>query len=1461
MRRRINKSFSIPRPDTGPSWKRQVDAPFAASSQSQSYSNNPIDERLIEGAQCPSFLSKPYRQESQQYRRSTQLPPHHEEEYGAENEIQLDAFDLELLAQTGGPGRGLQGSLNGGFAATSQYQPRWLEPSTQVSRFFNDSQVTPRRSMASSSSDVDTRDASSPLARLQTGRVNGGFREHNGEASRITQKFQPSFREEKPYADLAPRHDPSTPFQNIPVSIRGIVLLSVRELPDNYRSLFHFPVFNAVQSKCFPTIYRTDDNIVLAAPTGSGKTVIMELAICRLLNTLKDEQFKVVYQAPTKSLCSERFRDWNRKFHSLGLQCAELTGDTEHSQQLRNVQNSQIIITTPEKWDSMTRKWKDHVRLMQLVKLFLIDEVHTLKEARGATLEAVVSRMKSIGSNVRFVALSATIPNSEDIATWLGRNVMSQHAPAHREHFGEEFRPVKLQKFVYGYQSNGNDFAFDKLCNSKLSDVIGQHSARKPIMIFCCTRNSAVTTAKELARLWSMSNAPARLWKGLNRPVPVNNSDLKTTTNAGVAFHHAGLDPTDRHHIENGFIEGKISIICCTSTLAVGVNLPCHLVIIKNTVGWQDGRCQEYSDLEVMQMLGRAGRPQFDDSATAVILTRRERVNHYEKLVSGSESLESCLHLNLIDHLNAEIGLGNVTSIESAVRWLAGTFLFVRLRRNPTHYKLKEGANQDDEDEMLRQICEKDVKLLQDCKLVTSEGLKATPFGDAMARYYVRFETMKTFLTLKAQSDVAQILSVISQAEEFRDVRLKAGEKSLYKEINRSRDIVYPINVDIAQPAHKISLLIQSELSAVDLPSSEQFQKHKFSLQQDRNFVFAHVSRLIRCIIDCQVHLQDSLTVRNALELARSLAAKVWDNSPHQMKQIEQIGVVAVRKLAAAGIDSIEVLEDTEPHRIDMTLSKNPPFGMKLKSRLLEFPKLRVSVKMDRKDIKSGRSVKVPFKAEIAFMNEKCPTFFQRRPVYVCFLAETSDGRLIDFRRISATKLQKSDEISLIAEMKSQEDCIICHVMCDEIAGTSRSATLKPDISRSFFPKQPARRISQGARTDEDGLPCDASRTKPSSKTKVERFDSGDFLFGDFLDADISNDWDDNGTIPTLPELSKETTKWKKMPTANMPKEDVVSKKAKNNSGIDIEPARLENGQWECGHKCKDKTSCKHLCCREGLAHPPKISRKKSDGLQQEVTRPSQLTLSASISKRDSKPTCVTSNKYKDGQGFLSSTQTQSHHLPGSAETSLDPISLTPDTSDYGYESFDDFPSPSALLAGHGLSPKPRKHEKVLVNEDVAKFSYDWIDGDDISSPVLSPLTKPFVNVKSNSFTKSSYVDLVSPEPQEKTPKELSMPPEPGRKRKSSMTDKSRVPGDNKKRVKSHMHGIKLTQSCDKALPTSVHNGSGATARSEETKDKEIVTPTKLAISAVSSTSSVLPDWDDIDPALLNEFKDIVDFF
>lgn len=532
--------------------------------------------------------------------------------------------------------------------------------------------------------------------------------------------------------------------------IHGIPLVSLRQaLPDKFRAIFPYELFNAVQSKCFKVVYGTNDNVVVAAPTGSGKTAILELAICKLALDRGNENFKIIYQAPTKALCSEKAREWEKKFSHMNLKCAELTGDTSQSE-MRRVGDASIIVTTPEKWDSITRKWQDHRRLLQMVELFLIDEVHILKDARGATLEAVVSRMKTIGANVRFIALSATVPNSDDIARWLGRNHTTQQLPAHREAFGEEFRPVKLQKFVYGFECNGNDFIFDRFLDQKLPGLLSRHAQKKPILIFCFTRKSCESTAALLADYASGRPNDESLWPVPSQRIPVLSRDLQEIVNFGVAFHHAGLDVQDRNAVEQNFLRGQLGVICCTSTLAVGINLPCHTVVLKGTVGFTDERLEEYSDLEVMQMLGRAGRPQFDDSATAIILTRSSSKQRYERMVSGQQILESTLHLNLIEHLNSEICLGTVNDIASAKTWLNGTFLSVRLRRNPDYYQLTGGTTSPYQiDERLEEICERDIKQLQEAGLVTdSATFRCTEYGRAMSKYMVEFHTMKLLLRI-----------------------------------------------------------------------------------------------------------------------------------------------------------------------------------------------------------------------------------------------------------------------------------------------------------------------------------------------------------------------------------------------------------------------------------------------------------------------------------------------------------------------------------------------------------------------------------------------------------------------------------------------------------------------------------------------------------------------------------------
>ncbi len=540
----------------------------------------------------------------------------------------------------------------------------------------------------------------------------------------------------------------------------GSHLLKPHEcLPAKFRPVFPHDTFNEVQSKCFAAAYESNDNLVVSAPTGSGKTVIMELAICRLAFARQNQNFKVVYQAPTKALCSERARDWERKFGPLGMGVAELTGDTSMTD-MRRVRSASIILTTPEKWDSITRRWRDHGRLVDLVELFLVDEVHILKDERGSTLEVVVSRMKSIGASVRFVALSATVPNPDDVAKWLGRDHTNQQLPARREAFGEEHRPVKLEKFVYGY-SYHNVHALDGLLDPKLPGLIGNDGDKVPALVFCSMRKSCETAAKSLGDAWMRAAGHAKPWRAPSQKIRVINTALQAVVDMGVAFHHAGLEAQDRHAVEKGFLDRELSAICCTSTLAVGVNLPCRTVILKGTATYQNGEFMEYSDLEVMQMLGRAGRPQFDTRAIAIILTRKESCEKYDKMASGQEILESTLHLNLIEHLNSEIVLRAIIDLPSAKRWISDTFLSVRLRRNPGHYKLTEPSPDAQHiDNSLEQICERNIKLLQEAGLVTKgETFAATEHGHAMSSHMVKFDTMKMILKLPRAGHKRQLVS------------------------------------------------------------------------------------------------------------------------------------------------------------------------------------------------------------------------------------------------------------------------------------------------------------------------------------------------------------------------------------------------------------------------------------------------------------------------------------------------------------------------------------------------------------------------------------------------------------------------------------------------------------------------------------------------------------------------------
>ena len=166
--------------------------------------------------------------------------------------------------------------------------------------------------------------------------------------------------------------------------------------------------------------------------------------------------------------------------------------------------------------------------------------------------------------------------------------------------------------------------------------------------------------------------------------------NLKSLILRGCAYHHAGLSTADREVVENLFLTGHCKILTSTSTLAMGVNLPAHLVVIKGTKVYRGDRGTvdiETSDL--LQMMGRAGRPGFDTSGVAVIMTDEASVTKYENLsTKGLDVIESQIGSRLTETINTEVSQKVIGDVSQAIGWLKSTFFYIRVKKNPTFYKM-----------------------------------------------------------------------------------------------------------------------------------------------------------------------------------------------------------------------------------------------------------------------------------------------------------------------------------------------------------------------------------------------------------------------------------------------------------------------------------------------------------------------------------------------------------------------------------------------------------------------------------------------------------------------------------------------------------------------------------------------------------------------------------------------------
>ncbi len=311
------------------------------------------------------------------------------------------------------------------------------------------------------------------------------------------------------------------------------------------------------------------ENLVLATPTASGKTLVAIFATAKHL----ENNGKVLYLTPLRALAAEKYNEFKKYFGNKASIIATY-GDYDSSDPW--LSKYDIIITTNEKADSLLRHGANWIRNISLI---VIDEIHLLGDSeRGPTLEMTVTKILETVPNAQILSLSATINNAEEIANWLKSKLININ-----------WRPVPLKEGVY-YNENiefsDGDIKeihfkdFDPVINIALETIIKKGQA----LIFTTTRRKAEKIAEKAAKALSKINSKLSLKEEILQQYAEKILEiggkaayaekLAFVIKRGAAYHHAGLSHPYRTIIEEAFRKKYIKILAATPTLCLHPDTP-----------------------------------------------------------------------------------------------------------------------------------------------------------------------------------------------------------------------------------------------------------------------------------------------------------------------------------------------------------------------------------------------------------------------------------------------------------------------------------------------------------------------------------------------------------------------------------------------------------------------------------------------------------------------------------------------------------------------------------------------------------------------------------------------------------------------------------------------------------------------------------------------------------------------
>jgi helicase len=408
-----------------------------------------------------------------------------------------------------------------------------------------------------------------------------------------------------------------------------------------------FPVLNPAQAQALPEVFGHDENLLVVAPTGAGKTVV---GMAAALRTIVQQGRKSAWLVPQRSLTDELDREL-AAWRGHGLRVERLSG--EHTVDIERIHQADLWVATTEKFEAICRASAFREALAEVGSL-VVDEIHMLGDAaRGAVLEALLARVRDGEIQTRIVGLSATIANAGQIAGWLQARLLSV-----------TWRPSRLTWQLPAIAAHP-DFTVTEAARTRLAAAITAEVTADggSVLIFCGSKRNVRRTALVVAASRGADISGVR---------PDNPERLQQVCRqARVGLHYQGWEY--RREAELAFRRREVDVLVATSTVAAGVNLPARAVVIQDTQAGLD----TLDVATVQQMFGRAGRTGAgeDQGWAFMIVDEQERPGWQSQLVAG-HTVTSRIHDSLPEQLLSEAVQQRMTSQQQAEQWWVQTLAF-----------------------------------------------------------------------------------------------------------------------------------------------------------------------------------------------------------------------------------------------------------------------------------------------------------------------------------------------------------------------------------------------------------------------------------------------------------------------------------------------------------------------------------------------------------------------------------------------------------------------------------------------------------------------------------------------------------------------------------------------------------------------------------------------------------------